>query len=301
VSLLVLSSEFLRTVPEEENLFYCILEEISVLVVEALSHTTMLTLRCACFRVLFLLTSLALPSTVFAQSTTTTAQPSANPTASSTYNVFSAIASSSSNGGSDPGGSPEPSGYANPDAAGASGSSQSAITLNTGDQIAIGVVVGLVVIIGLTSAVLFYLAKKRQWEVRASLRRSARRVTTAFKAKTPIKSNFSRKDRGVIRIDPPSSSAQGKITDRSKRSGGILKEAKPRPEVSKTARVDRDVEKGFGTQTKIETLPKPSPAPKAAAPKTSFDMDSPLKRNEVGGEGAGKEGGGRWMKMLWRK
>jgi hypothetical protein len=62
------------------------------------------------------------------------------------------------------------------------------------------------------SSVLFYLAKKRSWEVRASIRKSARRVATAL---TPRRTEFpknvmknsksKRNSRGMLRIDevPP--------------------------------------------------------------------------------------------------
>ncbi|KAI9883117.1 MAG: Multiple RNA-binding domain-containing protein 1 [Watsoniomyces obsoletus] len=61
-------------------------------------------------------------------------------------------------------------------AAGASGSSSS-FNLSRGGMVAIIVVAVLVGGGGLASAALFYIAKKRQWEVRKSLRRSARRLT----------------------------------------------------------------------------------------------------------------------------
>lgn len=249
----------------------------------------MSTDRNSALRLLFFFTVINLLSTTAAQ------------TASSTYNVFSAIASSTPNDNPD---------AENPETAGASGSSQTAISLNTGDQIAIGVVVGLVALVGISSAILFYIAKKRQWEVRASLRRSARRVTTAFKAKTPVKANFSRRDRGgAVRIDPPSPS-HAQTSNKSKRSGGIMKEAKrPTPEgrSDNTRNMDRDVEKGFGTKTKIEAVPRfssPSPQssrPTGQAPKSSFEMDSPLKGNRPDAGVAGKKGYKGWMKMLGRK
>jgi hypothetical protein len=256
-----------------------------------------------------LLTIVILSSITHAQTTTTDL--SSTQTASSSYNVFSAIASSypeqSSNDSNGlPSGSPNDNPDSpNPDTAGASGDSQTAITLNTGDIVAISVVVGLVVILGLGSALLFYLAKKRQWEVRASLRRSAKRLTTAFKARTPMKPNFSRRDRGgVVRIDPPSATPHSnKNTDKSKRSGGILKESKPRPRVGINTNMDRDVEKGFGTQTKIEAMPRSSPSPsppRTTGPKSSFEMDSPLTGNRPGA-GVGKKGKGGWMKILGSK
>jgi hypothetical protein len=195
----------------------------------------------------------------------------------------------------------------NPDKAGATGKSESAITLNTGQQVAIAVVVGLVVILGLTSAILFYIAKKRQWEVRASIRRSARRVTTVIKAKTPVKANFSRRDRAMVRIDPPQGQSD-KTDRRSKRSGGILKEDGARTERSNTnMRIDRDLEKGQdsnqGMRTKVESksapAPRFSPPSDSQGPKSSFNMESPvIGSHGRGGKGPAKAGG--WTKM-WSK
>ncbi|PGH13096.1 hypothetical protein AJ80_06468 [Polytolypa hystricis UAMH7299] len=72
-----------------------------------------------------------------------------------------------------------------PDETGSSGKSDGSINLSKGAQIAIIVVAIIVAIIGITSAVLFYLAKKRQWEIRASIRRSARRLTGTIRPRTP--------------------------------------------------------------------------------------------------------------------
>jgi hypothetical protein len=90
--------------------------------------------------------------------------------------------------------------------AGASGSDSGSITLSQGGMIAIIVMVVAVSLFGIASAVLYYLAKKRSWEVRKSIRRSARKVATAL---TPRRSTF-RKDvrrstKGLARIDevPP--------------------------------------------------------------------------------------------------
>ncbi|RYC54902.1 hypothetical protein CHU98_g11308 [Xylaria longipes] len=67
-----------------------------------------------------------------------------------------------------------------------------------------------VVVLGISTAVLFYLAKKREWKVRESIRRSARKVVTAL---TPRRSEFprsikepsGRSSRGRVRLDdvPP--------------------------------------------------------------------------------------------------
>lgn len=93
--------------------------------------------------------------------------------------------------------------------AGASGSSSGSITLSRGGIIAIIVVVVCVVLFGIISSILFYLAKKRSWEVRKTIRKSARRVATAL---TPRRSTFprdvqkvKRSSRGLTKIDevPP--------------------------------------------------------------------------------------------------
>ncbi|KFZ10131.1 hypothetical protein V502_08297 [Pseudogymnoascus sp. VKM F-4520 (FW-2644)] len=95
------------------------------------------------------------------------------------------------------------------DDAGSAGPSTGSVTISKGGIIAIGVVVGFVVVFGVVSSVLFYLAKKRSWEIRASIRKSARRVATAL---TPRRSEFpknvrnpKRNSRGMSKIDevPP--------------------------------------------------------------------------------------------------
>ncbi|KAI1472972.1 uncharacterized protein F4812DRAFT_454791 [Daldinia caldariorum] len=96
------------------------------------------------------------------------------------------------------------------DAAGASGSSPGAIQISHGAIVAIIVVVAVVCVLGISMAVLFYLAKKREWKVRESIRRSARKVVTAL---TPRRSEFPRSvkessgnsSRGRVRLDdvPP--------------------------------------------------------------------------------------------------
>ncbi|KAK2074603.1 hypothetical protein P8C59_008798 [Phyllachora maydis] len=51
------------------------------------------------------------------------------------------------------------------------------------------VVVGIVGICGFASALLFYIAKKREWKVRERIRRSAKKVATAL---TPRRAEFPR-------------------------------------------------------------------------------------------------------------
>lgn len=110
---------------------------------------------------------------------------------------------------------------------GAAGPDSGSITISRGGIIAIIVVVVCVVVFGgmflcanraagtmaniqiVASSILWYLAKKRSWEVRKTIRRSARRVATAL---TPRRSTFPkdvqkvrRSSRGLTKIDevPP--------------------------------------------------------------------------------------------------
>ncbi|KAF2207931.1 hypothetical protein CERZMDRAFT_101954 [Cercospora zeae-maydis SCOH1-5] len=61
--------------------------------------------------------------------------------------------------------------------AGASGSQSGSFDLSKGGLIAIIVVVAFVAIIGVASTVLWVLAKRRQWNVRQSIKRASRRLT----------------------------------------------------------------------------------------------------------------------------
>ncbi|KAI1102882.1 hypothetical protein F4804DRAFT_249742 [Jackrogersella minutella] len=93
--------------------------------------------------------------------------------------------------------------------AGASGSSPGAVQISHGAIVAIIVVVAVVCVLGISMAILFYLAKKREWKVRENIRRSARKVVNAL---TPRRSEFpksvkdsSGSSRGRVRLDdvPP--------------------------------------------------------------------------------------------------
>ncbi|RMZ91556.1 hypothetical protein DV736_g1221, partial [Chaetothyriales sp. CBS 134916] len=65
-------------------------------------------------------------------------------------------------------------------------------SLSTGATIAIGVVVGSVVIAGIVMTTLFYLSKKRQWRLRERARGSLRRVGKVIMTpRTPMKMTFS--------------------------------------------------------------------------------------------------------------
>ncbi|KEY64003.1 hypothetical protein S40285_04818 [Stachybotrys chlorohalonatus IBT 40285] len=71
--------------------------------------------------------------------------------------------------------------------AGASGDSYSAVSISTGGLVAIIVIVVAVAILGASTATLFYIAKKREWTVKETIRRSARKVVTAL---TPRRTEF---------------------------------------------------------------------------------------------------------------
>jgi len=103
-----------------------------------------------------------------------------------------------------------------PNVAGASGSSSAnSVELSEGALIAIIVVVCVVGIFGIASAVLFYMAKQREWTVRETLRRSARKVVTAL---TPRRTEFPRSVKdvgggggaGSLSMSSSSSSSRGR-------------------------------------------------------------------------------------------
>ncbi|KAI9824772.1 MAG: hypothetical protein M1832_001600 [Thelocarpon impressellum] len=85
------------------------------------------------------------------------------------------------------------------DAAGAVGSS-SDFKLSRGAMIAIIIVAALVGVGGIASAILFYIAKKRQWEIRKSIRRSARRLTGNFSASKTNLAASGRRQKGASRL-----------------------------------------------------------------------------------------------------
>ncbi|KAL5118610.1 hypothetical protein ACEQ8H_003461 [Pleosporales sp. CAS-2024a] len=87
-----------------------------------------------------------------------------------------------------------------PSDAGAAGSSKGAFTLSSGALAAIIVVAVLVALGGIGSATLWWLAKKRQWDVRSSIRRASRRFTGRGNTdKTQKRQNR----RTSIRLDAP--------------------------------------------------------------------------------------------------
>lgn len=87
-----------------------------------------------------------------------------------------------------------------PSDAGAAGAQKGAFNLSKGALAAIIVVAVIVVIGGIGSATLWWLAKKRQWDVRQSLRRASRRFTGRGKTdKTQSRQNR----RTGIRLNSP--------------------------------------------------------------------------------------------------
>ncbi|CRK09738.1 hypothetical protein HYQ45_015191 [Verticillium longisporum] len=94
--------------------------------------------------------------------------------------------------------------------AGASGDSPGAISISEEALIAIIVVVSIIAALGIGMAVLFYVAKKREWKIRENLRRSARKVVTALTPRRTefpkeVKDSLGRSRRGRTKLDdvPP--------------------------------------------------------------------------------------------------
>ncbi|KAK3905245.1 hypothetical protein C8A05DRAFT_41780 [Staphylotrichum tortipilum] len=73
--------------------------------------------------------------------------------------------------------------------AGASGTTTGGVALSRGALIGIIIVVVVVAIFGIATSALFFVAKKREWTVRETIRRSARKVVTVL---TPRRSEFPR-------------------------------------------------------------------------------------------------------------
>ncbi|TDZ16916.1 hypothetical protein C8034_v005535 [Colletotrichum sidae] len=108
--------------------------------------------------------------------------------------------------------------------AGASGDSPGAVGLSSDAMIAIIVVVSVVGALGIGMAVLFYVAKKREWKIRETMRKSARKVVTAL---TPRRTEF---PRSVKESSPP----------RSHRGRTRLNDVPPTPRLR-----PEDLEKGL--------------------------------------------------------
>ncbi|KAI9054352.1 hypothetical protein LZ554_001515 [Drepanopeziza brunnea f. sp. 'monogermtubi'] len=106
--------------------------------------------------------------------------------------------------------------------AGASGSDGGSVSISRGGIIAIIAIAVSVCIIGAVSAVLFYLAKKRDWQVRQSIRRSARKVATAL---TPRRTTFPKdvhSRKGLTKIDEVPSPRGSKPADVEKANPKLM-------------------------------------------------------------------------------
>ncbi|KAL6709894.1 hypothetical protein ACN47E_000679 [Coniothyrium glycines] len=110
-----------------------------------------------------------------------------------------------------------------PSDAGAAGASKGAFSLSGGALAAIIVVAVVVVLGGTASATLWWLAKKRQWDVRGSIRRASRRFTG--RSTTDVSKNRENRRTGIRLNSPP-------------------------PGKNATRRQERDVEKGLPMSTK---------------------------------------------------
>lgn len=133
-----------------------------------------------------------------------------------------------------------------------------------------------------TTAVLFFLAKKRQWKIKEGLRRSARRVTSAVKAVatplTPKKMTFSPIEK---KMHDAETASKLKKANSQHRAEGMKKQPN---------RQTRDVEKGLpdvavkvertsdeSSKTPLprrESKSRPRP-PNVKIPSSAFEMDSP--------------------------
>ncbi|KAE8453522.1 hypothetical protein EG329_010383 [Mollisiaceae sp. DMI_Dod_QoI] len=168
---------------------------------------------------LFFHTSVAQDSSSQSSAPTTTSSISLTPqmSASAVSSLYSVLATSSPQ---QPGSGPAPgdvgssAGSSSGDSdAGASGSDTSSISISRGAVIAIIVCASFVCIFGAVSGVLYYLAKKRDWKIRESIRRSARRVATAL---TPRSARFPRdvhSRRGLAKIDEVPNTPRNRSAD----------------------------------------------------------------------------------------
>jgi len=216
--------------------------------------------------------SLAQSSSYSNGTPTTSTGPSSAKTSES---IFSIIASSSPGDGSyglQPGAvGNDPTTIQGENDAGASGSGNSFVNISTADQIAIIVVAVVVGVFGIGSAILYYFAKKRQWELREKLRRSARSIKTALTPRA-TQTTFNRKDRGVSRVadespstSPPPRSAMKKPTVRTNmrevQQANANADQERRGREGRAEKKERtDLEKGMGTKTTVTGL-------------SSFEMD----------------------------
>lgn len=180
----------------------------------------------------WLLTLLVLAQRIFAQDPTQTQN---TDTAAQTPNT-------GYNGGED---NPQ-----DPSDAGAEGDHKGAFTLSKGGLAAIIVVISLVIVIGVASAVLFWLAKKRQWDVRQSLRRASRRLTGRSTADLPATKRQNRRT-GVRLNDPPAPrrARPGQEKDIEKGLSEDPRRGKTTTNITSTFDIDTPTPKGWKGMT----------------------------------------------------
>jgi hypothetical protein len=114
--------------------------------------------------------------------------------------------------------------------AGAAGPSTGGMVLSHGALVAIIVVVVVVAVFGIATSVLFFIAKKREWTIRETIRRSARKVVTVL---TPRRSEFPKSVKeGRSRLDdvPPTPRIKPEYLDLEK---GLDKPKKKRANFSR--------------------------------------------------------------------
>ncbi|KAH0557182.1 hypothetical protein GP486_005028 [Trichoglossum hirsutum] len=99
--------------------------------------------------------------------------------------------------------------------AGASGSDNGFVHLSKGAEIAIIVIAVLVGGGGIASAVFYYIAKKRQWEVRKSIRRSATRLKNNLSS-TNLSQKSARRQTGISKLQEPATPHGSKDRDLEK-------------------------------------------------------------------------------------
>ncbi|OAL24051.1 hypothetical protein AYO22_05932 [Fonsecaea multimorphosa] len=140
-------------------------------------------------------------------------------------------------------------------------------------------------------AVLFYLAKKRQWKIKESIRRSARKVTSAVKAVTtpltPKKMTFSpvekrRRMEDTLRKAkeqlPPSNSSVANEKEagsgsRSSSTGSSRDLEKGLPDCAVSVEPKGDYD---SVMVKAEKKDRKRPRPPSVTiPSSAFEMDSP--------------------------
>lgn len=123
-----------------------------------------------------------------------------------------------------------------------------------------------------TLAVLFYLAKKRQWQVRQTIRRTTTRVVRAMTPRTPAKMNFG---------SSPKSPGPGKTTfnDRSKRPrhGDVEKgfQSIDQQLLRSSEESTKEKHKHSRSTSDNKNLKLPKPKPTIAVPSSEFEIDSP--------------------------